>query len=179
MQLCNISVQRWQRSVALNYDVVARCASTNHDTAALTEKLRQNTSYRQLAGMNLGFTRSWQFHLIGSTFAVIFEREYDAFIPPGYAPGSSDWSPCGRGAYLRANWNLPKHLIWPVSGLSLPKIELNIASKQKLHDKRTLSKTRQVSLAPSHSFLCIFWQGKNLRKNKLFLRLANNTCGPW
>ena len=55
MQLCNISVQRGQRSVALNYDVVARRASTNHDTADLTEKRRQNTSYRQVAGMNLGF----------------------------------------------------------------------------------------------------------------------------
>ena len=132
MQLCNISVQRWQRSVALNYDVVARCASTNHDTAALTEKLRQNTSYRQLAGMNLGFTRSWQFHLIGSTFAVIFEREYDAFIPPGYAPGSSDWSPCGRGTYLR-----PPGQLQPAETFNMARIRIVVTQDRTQHRIKT------------------------------------------
>ena len=164
MHMCNISVQRGQSSVALNYDVVARCASTNHDTAALTEKRRQNTSYRQLAGMNLGFTRSWQFHLIGSTFVVKFEREYEAFIPPGYAPSSSDWSPWGRGGSLR-----PAGQLQPTETFNMARIRIVVTQDRTQHRIKTktpwqtLSKSRQVSLAPSHSFLCILWQGKNLR----------------
>ena len=48
MQFCNTSFcQRGQHSVALNHYVVARRASTNHDTqqSALTQKLRQYTNY--------------------------------------------------------------------------------------------------------------------------------------
>jgi len=45
----------------------------------------------------IGFTRSWQFQLIGSIFAVRFEREKGAVLLPGYAPSNSGWSPCGRG----------------------------------------------------------------------------------
>jgi len=53
MQLCNISLrQRGEHSVALKCYVVARPASNTPCYSALTQKLRQNTSYLHLGGMN-------------------------------------------------------------------------------------------------------------------------------
>ena len=100
MQFCNTSLRRrGQRSVALNHNVVARRPSTNHGTqqSALTQKLRQNTSYLQLGGVNIRlYTAMTIFAQRFNICSSKFETEYGAFRPARvYATGNSDcWSFC-------------------------------------------------------------------------------------
>jgi len=69
MQFCNTSLrQREQRSVALNHYVVAWRTSTNYVTQQ--PSLTQKVWYYSLVEWIIGCTRSWQFLLNGSIFAV-------------------------------------------------------------------------------------------------------------
>ena len=167
MQLCNISDQRRKRSVTLNYYVLAWRSSTNHSTqqSALTQKYWQNTAIG-LVEWTIGFTRSlnnwflnnrfkqlalwprrsWQFQLIGSTFAVTFEREKVPFSPLVTRLCNSGWSPCGRGGDAdRVKFNMSPILIFVTQDRT------QIASKRNFVTNRYLSKSKDVSLTNSPS----------------------------
>ena len=94
MQFYNTSLRpRGQRSVALNHYLVGRGASRNHcctQQSALTQKLRQNTKYLELDGINnrlqavmIKFVQC--FNICSSKS----ERGTVPFLYPGYAPGNS------------------------------------------------------------------------------------------
>jgi len=174
MQLCNTSDQRGKRSVALYYYALARRSSTKHSTqqSALTLKY-----WQKLGGMNRLYAVMTNSAHSYNICSHIWEAVRRLSYPPGYVPSNSDWSPHGRGGKPAA-WKHrpcehgPCKQAWPI--------------KTELLDKQMLSKSRDVSLVHSPSFLSIFSSGRQRKKFKIKLIIFATRqqhfaiiCGSW